>query len=251
MIRDLEREAEIERLARVLGTEPADLAVLADADPEDIRALSANVATHLHERHAGAFDKAIAVAGKLPSGMTAKLAQHAMGATLSARAAALLEPKQAADLAGKLPPLFLADVAAQVDLERVGPLLDGITPEVMAETGAALREREEWIVLGTFVGLVDADVLAELLGAFDAEAVLKTGFFVERPERMDTMIGALSDERLDELVATAAEQGLWDQAFAMFAHLGDEQLDRVMAALDALPADVAPADAVAELRARA
>lgn len=263
MIADLERQAEIERLARVLGVEPAALDALAEAEPEDLRALSANVATHLHERHAGAFDKAIAVAGKLPSGLTAKLAQHAMGATLSARAAALLEPKQAADLAGKLPAPFLAEVAAQVDLQRVGPLLDGIKPEVMAETGAHLVEQEEWIVLGTFVGHVDPDVLGELLGAFDAQALLKAGFFVDRADRFDVIVGSLDDDRLAGLLATAAADDLWHEAFGMFGHLGDAQLARVREAVDAmdddargalaarLDEDPALAEAVAEVRAPA
>lgn len=254
MIRDLEREAEIERLARVLGTDTDRLTPLAEAEPEDLRALSDAIADHLHERHAGAFEKAIAVAGKLPSAMTAKLAQHAMGPTLSARAATLLEPKQAADLAKRLPPLFLADVAVHLDLRRAGPLIDGITPEVMAETGAELARREEWVVLGTFVGHVDREVLAELLDAFDAEALLRAGFFVDEPQRFAAIIGSLSDARLDELLATAAAQDLWPQAFVMFGHLGPRHAARVIEALDRMDDDARATldgELEGELRARA
>jgi hypothetical protein len=239
MIRDLERQAELQRLARILGVEPDALAPLAEAAPQDLRTLSETVADHLHERHAGAFEKVIAVAGKLPAGMNAKLAQHAMGPALSARAAALLEPKQAADLARRLPPLFLADIAAQVDLRRVGPLLDGIEPSVMAETGQELRRREEWVVLGTFVGHVDREVLPELLEAFDAEALLRAGFFVDDPGRFDSIVRSLSDERIDELLAAAADHDLWTQAIGMCAHLGDRQLTRFSTAMERMPDEVA------------
>ncbi|UUY03981.1 hypothetical protein LRS13_00170 [Svornostia abyssi] len=189
--------------------------------------LSENIAEHLHQRHAGAFDKAIAVAGKLPSAMTAKLAQHAMGPTLSARAAGLLEPKQAADLAKRLPPLFLADVAVHADLRQVGPLVEGISPDVMAEAGAALREREEWIVLGAFVGHVREDALVELIDVFDAEALLRVAPFVDAPERFDVIVGALDEGRLEELVATADERDLRAELDAMLEHLAEDQAARL------------------------
>lgn len=230
MSRDIAREAELGRLARVLGVETDALDVLADAEPEDLRALTQSIAEHLHHRHAGAFDRAIAVAGKLPSAMTAKLAQHAMGPALSARAAGLLEAKQAADLAKRLPALFLADVATHADLRQVGPLVDGISPEVMGEAGAQLREREEWIVLGAFVGHVDEGALVELLGVFDAEALLRIGPYVDATSRFDTIFGALSDERLDELVAAAAVRDLGSQLEAMVEHLSDDQAARLDAA---------------------
>ncbi|MBJ7520097.1 MAG: hypothetical protein JHC84_10410 [Solirubrobacteraceae bacterium] len=230
MSRDLARDAELGRLARVLGVEVEALDVLADAEPEDLRALTQSIAEHLHHRHAGAFDRAIAVAGKLPSAMTAKLAQHAMGPALSARAAGLLEPKQAADLAKRLPPLFLADVAVHADLRQVGPLVEGLSPDVMGEAGAALREREEWIVLGAFVGHVDEDALVELVDVFDAEALLRVGPFVDAPERFDTIFSALSDERLDDLVGAAADLDLGTQLDAMVEHLSDDQAARLDAA---------------------
>jgi hypothetical protein len=239
MIADIEREAELQRLARVLGVGPEALALLADAEPEDLRTLSITIADHLHERHAGAFDTAVTIAGKLPAGLTAKLAQHAMGPSLSASIAGLLEPKQAADLARRLPPLFLADLAAHVDLRRVGPLLSGIDPVVLAETGQELRRREEWVVLGTFVGHVDRDVLPELLEGFDAEALLRAGFFVEDTGRFDSIVRSLSTTRLDELLAAAAEHGLWIQAIGMCAHLGSRQLDRFAKAMERMPAEVA------------
>lgn len=227
MSHDLAHEAELGRLARVLGVEPDELDVLADAEPEDLRVLSENIAEHLHQRHAGAFDKAIAVAGKLPSAMTAKLAQHAMGPTLCARAAGLLEPKQAADLAKRLPPLFLADVAVHADLRQVGPLVEGISPDVMAAAGAALREREEWIVLGAFVGHVREDALVELIDVFDAETLLRVAPFVDAPERFDVIVGALDEARIEELVATAAERDLGAELDAMLEHLAEDQAARL------------------------
>ncbi len=230
-----DREAEVLRLARALGTEPEALAPFAAAGTEELRELRMAVADHLLQRNQESYERAVAVADKVPGALAAKLAEHAMGPVLGGRAAALLTPGKAADLAGRLPAAFLADVACNVDLRRVGRLLPGIPPRTLAEAGTVLRTREEWIVLGAFVGHVDDAVLANLLGIFDGEALLRAGFVVEDTRRLDAVVALLPDARVDELLAAAHRHDLWVEAAALLDHLGPEQAARVHAALDRLP----------------
>jgi hypothetical protein len=230
-----ERRGELLRLARVLGTTADELGALEDAPLEDLRALRDAVADRLLERSREQFSRAVAFADVIPGPVAAKLAQHVMGPVLGGRAAALLTPAKAADLAGRLPADFLADVACHVDIRKVQPLLSGIDRATMAAAGAHLREREEWVVLGAFVGYVEDDVVADLLDGFDGEALLRSGVVIEDARRIDAVLGMLSDARLDGLLDAAFEHDLWAEIASLNVHLGDRQLRRITDAVQRLP----------------
>jgi len=242
---DLEHRAEIQRLARVLTADPSELAFLDGAVPADLRALRGALADELFERHRRSFERAVALADRLPGPLTAKLAQHAMGAVLGARAASLLSPEKAADLARRLPPPFLADVAENIDLRRVGPLLAGIPVPTLQATAAELRRREQWVVLGMFVGHIETTVLERLLEVLDGEALLRTALVVERPEHIDGILAVLDDPRIDEVLEAAHRHDLWSEAVWLLSQLSAPQRERIIAAIERLQADAL--DRLAEL----
>ncbi|WP_051471276.1 hypothetical protein [Patulibacter minatonensis] len=223
----LERRGEVLRLARVLGVDPSELDVLDGAGTAELRELRHAVADRLLDRSREQFSRAVQLGDLVPGPIAAKLSQHVMGPVLGGRAAALLTPQKAADLAKRLPPDFLADVACHVDIRKVQPLLAGIDRRTMADAGAHLRRREEWVVLGAFVGYVPDDVVADLLDGFDGEALLRSGVVIEDASRIDAVVGMLSEARLDGLLQAADEHGLWGDIVSLNVHLGDDQLRRV------------------------
>jgi hypothetical protein len=225
------RRSELLRLGRLLGVDAGALGFLDDVDPAVLRDLRLALADRLLARNRRAFERAVALADLVPVALAARLAEHALGPVLGGRAASLLSPKKAAELAERLPPDFLGDVAQHLDLRRAGPLLQGIPVETMAATAAHLREREEWIVLGAFVGHIDDEQLDRLLGGLDGEALLRAGFVVEEPERLDAVVRLLSDARLDELIDAAETHDLWREAVALTRHVSVEQRRRVTDAI--------------------
>lgn len=231
----LAHRSETLRLARVLGVEPEELDILQDAPVEALAELRTTVQDRLLERSREEFERAVALGDKIPRGLAATLAQRAMGPVLGGRAAALLRAEMAVELAKRLPAEFLADVAVHVDLRHVGPLVGGIPTDTMEATGRVLRDREEWIVLSAFVGFVPDDKLAQLLGVFDGEALLKGGFVIEDVSRLDPVVALLPDARIDELLDAANTLELWPEAFALCGHLGPEQAARVLVAIERLP----------------
>lgn len=104
MTASADHEAEILRLARVLGVAPGDLDVLDPVPLESVRELRDTVQDRLLARNHDQFARAVALADRVPGALAAKLAQHAMGSVLGGRAAALLTPAKAAELAHRLPP---------------------------------------------------------------------------------------------------------------------------------------------------
>ena len=107
--------AEVEKLARVLHVDPARLEALEGCAPEAIRELRTATTDALFEADRHHFVRVAAAAKVIPASLAAKLAEHALGPLLAARVAGLIEPEQGQDLARRLPPSFLADVAVELD----------------------------------------------------------------------------------------------------------------------------------------
>ena len=138
----LEGHAEVLKLARLLGAEPAGLDYLEALAPADVRELRERAAVALHDSDRR-FGR-VALASRIPPApMTAWIAQHLFGALLCARIAGLLDPRRAIDLAKRMPPVYLADMAMQLDPRRVhdtaqgDALWDVVLPvtETMSEAG--------------------------------------------------------------------------------------------------------------------
>ena len=124
----LQAHAEVMKLARLLGREPDELAYLERLAPADLRALRDGVTETLYDAHGSSLARLAAASRLLPSGLIATIGQHAFGPLLSARLAGLLETDKAVDVATKLPPPFLADVAVELDPRRASDLIASIAP---------------------------------------------------------------------------------------------------------------------------
>ena len=233
----LESRAELLKLGRTLGADPDDLAFLAQAAPQDLRALREDVADLLFASDRVHFERVAALSGKIPRGLAAQLAQRALGPRLAARAAGLLEPEIATDLARRLPTPFLADIATHADPRRLVNLLGHLPPQRIAEVTAELRRRGEWLSMGGFVGHLDEAALDAALTALDGEALLRTGFVMDHKERVEHVLAVLDDQRVRELLEAAAREGLWVEAFELSLHASEAQRARLAQALDALGDD--------------
>jgi hypothetical protein len=227
----LETQAELLRLGRVLDVGPNDLTFLEKADAVELRELRASVSDRLLSSHREQFELVVALGRHLPAGVAARLAQRALGPQLSGRAASLLDADRLADLAGRLPPDFLADVAAVLDLRYVGPLIRGVDGGKVVEVTRVLIDREEWTTMAAFVDAIRHEVLVETIRLLAGEALLRVGFVLEDRSRLDEILLLLDDERLREMLIAAEKRDLIAETLHLVNALADPGVARVAAML--------------------
>jgi hypothetical protein len=228
----LQSHAEVMKLARLLDREPDELAYLQPIAPDDLRALRDGVTETLYDAHGSSLGRLAAASRLLPAGLTATIGQRAFGPLLSARLAGLLETDKAVDVAGKLPPPFLADVAVELDPRRASDLIASIAPALIGQVTAELVARGEYVTMGRFVGHLSDGAIAAALANMDDEAVLRTAFVIEDRSQLSRLFAKLPKGRPAGIIAAAAADRLWLEALDLLNHLHKRQRrEMVLAAL--------------------
>jgi hypothetical protein len=215
--------AELVKLARLLDVPPERLGALAGVSPSALRKLREQIADTLFEADRTHFERVVAAARILPGPIAARLTERALGPLLGARAAALLEPGQAADLARRLSPEFLADLAVRLDPRHAGEQVSGLPPELVAEVSAELCRRREHVAMASFVGHLAEDALLATLAVLDDDALLGIGFLMEDTQRLRAIVALLPDERLAGLIALAEDEDRVDELLEVVGRLAKRQ----------------------------
>ena len=215
----LQAHAETVKLARLLGCDPGRLEYLERLGPEDLRALRDEVTEALYDAHGASLGRLAAASRLLPAALTATIGQRAFGPLLSARLAGMLDTHKAVEVAGKLPPPFLADVAVELDPRRADDLIANIAPALIGQVTAELVARREYVTMGRFVGHLGDEAIAAALGTMDDEAVLQVAFVLEDKTHLSRLMGRLPQRRSAGIIAVAAQEGLWLEALDLLNHL--------------------------------
>lgn len=218
----LEVRAEIIKLGRVLDRNPEQLHFLVEVPAADIRRLRESVHEHLFNGDRATFRKLAAAAKLLPTRITAVIAQKAFAPVFVARIAGEMPVDRAIDIAQRMDTGFLADVTPELDPRSVGPIIRQMPVQVVRDVALELIRRREYITMGLFVGYLTDAALEQVIAAIrDEEDLLQIGLFVEAREAIPKLVGMLSDQRLERLVALAldAAKDLWGPALSLMAHV--------------------------------
>ena len=255
---DLSIRAELEKLALALGCPVNQLDCVAALDVAALRRLRGAVSAALFDRHAARFKRLADSTRLLPNRIVAIIAEKAIGPTLSAQIAGLIDPDDAEDLATRLPVPFQADICIQLDPRRAGPMLRAMPVEHVVTVAMELQRREAFIAMARFVDDLNDEQIDAVSRRISPEALLQVGFYVESAHRLEELVHALPPELLAHtLEAAAARNGqLWPQAVAILTALSPEgqealirplaekgksmraELERLSPGWDELPADL-------------
>ena len=205
---DLGLQAEHQKLARLLGCEESRIAAMTGLDVQGFRKLRDACTSMLFDGDRASLQKVVASAKLLPGALKALVAEKALGPVLASRVAGLLPPEDAADIARRVPLDFNVQVTLQIDPRSAVPLLRLIPTSLVVAVTREVVKKREYIAMARFVdALSDAQIRA-CMDVIDDESMLRIGFFVESPKRLEEVVGLMSGERLQKVMAVAANPQL-------------------------------------------
>jgi hypothetical protein len=226
----LQARAEILKLARMLERDPDQLAYLEQLSLEDLRSLRERLTEYLFNAHSSTLNR-LAAAGKLlPAALSATICERAFGPVLTARMAAVVDAARAVDIAGRLSPSFLADIAVELDPRRASAVIAAIASGRIALVTRELLAREEYVTMGRFVGHLNDEAILAALDEMDDGELLRVAFVMEDKQRLDRLVELLPAPRLSAIVQSASDEELWVEALDLLEHLGPQRRDQLIAA---------------------
>lgn len=219
MTEQLERSAEITKLARLLEVTPKDLGYLEDISAAALAEFREQVTDRLFSGDAGRLKRVAASSKLLPIPLTVKIAQLAFGPMLCAATSGLIEPDRAAKISARVPIPFLGDIATMMDPRRAADVIAAVPPHVVAQVGQHLIERDEHVTMGRFVSFLPRETLRAALKQIpDDVALLRVAFVLEGKDRLDELLDAARD-RILGLIRAAYEHDMWGEVLDLISHL--------------------------------
>ncbi len=232
-------QAEILKLARVLGSTPERLAYLERVDAAELQAFREQVTDTLFDANLAVLER-MAMASKLiPGAVLAKIAEKVFGPLLCARIAGLVDVSRGVDVAKRLKPHFLSDVAAELDPRRASAIITRIPLDTVVAVAGELMRREDWITVGRFVGHLPDPTMRKCLDIIGDAALIRIAFVLDDKSRIDHVVGLLPDERFRGLLRVAVDdEDLWAPALDLLTHLSEDHLAQRAPLLDELPREL-------------
>ncbi len=201
-------QAEHLKLARLLGCDEATIANMEGLDVEALRQLRNACTSMLFDGDRERLQKVVASSRLLPKALKAIVAEKALGPTLGSRVAGLLPPDEAADIAKRVSLAFNTEVTLQIDPRSAVDLLRRIPVSLVVAVTREVLKRREYIAMARFVDALSDEQIKASMAVLDDEAMLRIGFFVESPDRLEEVVGLMSDERLQKVVSVSAQKEL-------------------------------------------
>ncbi len=238
----LATQAEVLKLARLLGVDEKQLAFLSGHEPLAIRALREQMTAALYDDGKALLQKVAAATKLTPTAISAVIAEKALGPLLCARVASLVGADKAIDISKRLSPAFLAEVCLHLDPRRTADIIRGTPVEQVVAVSKILQAQREFVTMARFVdALSPAAIKAVIAATPDEEPLLRTAVFAENPALHNELVSYLPAARLKSLITKATiDAGLWSAALSLMSHLNahwQSVLGQLTAELDAATLD--------------
>lgn len=214
---------EVLKLARLIGCQPEELGYLEPLEPQVVRDLREQVTGVLFDADRHMLGRVAAASKLLPSKLAAGIGESVFGPLLCARLTGVLDPHRAVDIAARLPTSFLADVTEYLDPGRASRVIAELPAARVADIAEELVRREQYITMGNVVGHLTKAATLAALDVVDDEALLRTAYVVESKGSLGSLVALIAEQRLETIIRTAAEAGLWREALDVMGHVSEGQ----------------------------
>lgn len=177
-------DAEIRKLARLLGAPPERFDYLRKVPLDDLRRFREQTTAALFDAHRGVLRRMAAASKLLPGPVLARMAESVFGPLLSARIAGLVDTAHGVDIARRLSPGFLADVAAELDPRRAPGIIADLPRPLITAVAIELARREDWLTIARFADHLPDSVIVDSLKFVPDDALRTISALLEDPERV-------------------------------------------------------------------
>lgn len=219
---------EVLKLNQELGVHDDRLSFLADLHADDLADLRRLISHTLFARHESRFHTLASLSRAMPTQITQKVAEYALGPMLSARVANVIDPGLAIKVAQGLSPDFLTQVTRSLDPAKSARIISGLQPEVIIDVGCRLLKDAEYLTLGRFVSVVDPALALSVVEEATPDQILQTSLLTEDRAALDAIVRLMPDDRVADVIMMATESEYFDDAFAVLAVLSQESKNRVI-----------------------
>ncbi|CAN5199146.1 MAG: hypothetical protein ACSLEW_09630 [Nocardioides sp.] len=226
---DLASRNEVMLLAHEMSIDEADLNFLVESPAADLRDLRQAMSNAMFARQEPRFQRLAALSKLLPSAVTAKIAEIALGPVISGRVAGVLDPKDAAKLATGLKPDFLARLTPSLDPQRVAPIVERLPHDLIIRIGKILVAEHKHLVLGRFVAVAPMPAVLGVIEGESASQTLEIAMFCEDKSALQAVVDELDDEFTEAIVHAAALGDALDDALTLLEFMDARTCGRLVA----------------------
>ncbi|MET9214850.1 MULTISPECIES: hypothetical protein [unclassified Nocardia] len=218
--------AEIAKLARVLGVDPAELDYLKTQPPSAIKAYRDQVSDEMSGRDVLRMQRVAAAVKLVPKPIAALVAEKALGPALAAAVAGAVEPARAVGIAESLSPKFLADATVLLDPKRAAEVIARVPDAMAAEVAQELIARGDYLTMGRLAGAMpDSILFAALPQAADSD-ILQVGLHLEDSSQAERLLNMVTD-RVPGMVTAMYAEEKWADAISLLDIIGPEERARM------------------------
>ncbi|MFD6390805.1 hypothetical protein [Nocardia sp. NPDC060259] len=218
--------AEIAKLARVLGVDPADLNFLTTQPPSAIKAFRDQVSDEMSGRDVQRLQRVAAAVKLVPKPVAALVAEKALGPALTAAVAGAVEPARAVAIAQSLSPKFLADATVLLDPKRAAEVIARVPDAMAAEVARELIERGDYLTMGRLAGSMPDSVLWAALPQAADRDILQVGLHLEDSSQAERLLNMVTD-RVPGMVTAMYAEEKWADAISLLDIIGPQERARM------------------------
>jgi hypothetical protein len=218
----LATRSELEKLARTLDVELAEVSFLEDLPADQLRGFRASIYELIFSDDRELFALIAAWIRRLPPAAAARVAQRT-GPLITARVATETPAGWASEVAARLPVPFIADACLYLDPRRTQDLLRRFPTELVVALARELADREDYMTISRFVEFFpDAAVAAVIEGVEDERVLLQVAFYMGAKNRVDHLFRLLSPGRIERLMVSVEDESpeLLPQLLSLLIHTG-------------------------------
>ena len=226
---------EIARIARAMRVEPDEVAYLARFDAAEIRSLRLAVQARIRDDNAHRFRRLAKLGGLLPTRVVASLAQRSMSPRLAAGVVEALAAEQAADVASRMEPAYLAKTCEYLLTDVATPIVMHLPEDTLLAVCDVMVEQGARSAMAEMIESLSDDRLITFMRRIDDPAMLlDISAVVTADGQLERVATLVPDALLSRIVRHAVDSPAhWELALGLLALLPASERKRLLAVVSA------------------